>query len=526
MNDRTPGTNRLPEVVQALLNPLIYPDRTEKVEMMQTQMSFIFLPGQFVYKIKKAVNFGFLDYTTLENRRYYCEQELKLNRRLSPDTYLAVVPITRNGQALTLAGKGEVVEYAVKMRYLPQDRMLNVLLDRNEVSPEMLEQVAEKVADFHASAETGPGISEFGKEAAIRVNTEENFTQTQKYRGITMTPAQYSHIEVFTNSFLAEKSSLLQERVNSGRIRDCHGDLHSQHVCFVDGIRIFDCIEFNDRFRYCDVASEIAFLAMDLDHFGRADLSRAFVDRYISSSNDRGLADLLKFYKCYRAYVRGKVGSFKYDDTYLSPREKQQTLESTRAYFDLAESYCRTRPLLFITVGLVGSGKSTLAEALAKRLGLTVISSDKVRKNLASIPLTERHYNEMDTGIYSVESTRQTYDALIEEGKKILRRKDPVILDASYILGLERRKVKEMAESLKADFYILECRLDEANTRKRLEERSRGISVSDGRWEIYTPQKNKFEPVVETVPQRHLVLDTSGDLNSNVNRVIQTIQFE
>lgn len=516
-------TIELPEVVQALLNPRIYPDKTERVKLVQTQMSFVFLTGKYVYKIKKPVNLGYLDYTTLEKRRFFCEQEVKLNRRLCGKAYLGVIPITRSQSGFSLMDAGEAVEYAVKMRYLPQGRMMNVLLDRDQVSKEMVEEVARKLVDFHAEAETSPAISEFGKIEAIRINVEENFSQTQKYIGSTISAQQFQRIKDYTYEILQKKASIFNERVANGRIRDCHGDLHSQHVCFSDGICIYDCIEFNDRFRYCDVASEIAFLAMDLDHYGRADLSRSFSNAYIDISRDSQIKELLRFYKGYRAYVRGKVGSFKYDDPYISVEERKLTLEAARSYFELAEAYSRSKSMLFITVGLVGSGKTTLAQAIAKRLGLTVISSDRVRKKLASIPATEHHFEQMESGIYSAEFSRRTYDELLSEARSILQQGDSVILDASFIKAEERQKALQVSEETEADFFVLECILDEENTQRRLAERLTHRSISDGRWEIYGPQKKKFEPVTEVPPDRHFVIDSAKPLAEQISQITAKI---
>jgi aminoglycoside phosphotransferase family enzyme len=225
------------------------------------------------------------------------------------------------------------------MRYLPQDRMMNVLLANNQVSADMVTQLAQRLAEFHQKAETSATISAFGDIGAIKVNTEENFDQTEKSIGRTISQEKYDRIKSYTRRFIENNVSLFRQRVAEGRIRDCHGDLHAAHICFTDGICIYDCIEFNDRFRYCDVASEIAFLAMDLDHYGRADLSRSFVNAYTGFSRDRELLRLLNFYKCYRAYVRGKVESFKLDDPYISAEEKVKTLAIARKYFELAEEY-------------------------------------------------------------------------------------------------------------------------------------------------------------------------------------------
>jgi aminoglycoside phosphotransferase family enzyme len=324
---------------QALLNPEAYPHKPQNIQLVQTQMSFIFLTGEYVYKIKKPVNLGYLDYTTLEKRHLFCHQELELNRRLCPNAYLAVVPIIKEKGGLRIEGQGKAIEYAVKMKQLPQDRMMDVLLPRGQVTLEMVARVAEKLADFHKKAETSQEIAAFGKLDVVRQNTDENFAQTEKYIGTSITAEEYQHIKNYTNDFIDSNTSLFDKRVREGKIRDCHGDLHAAHVCFTGDICIYDCIEFNERFRYSDTASEIAFLAMDLDRYQQAGLSRHLVNTYIELGHDEELLKLLGFYKCYRAYVRGKVESFKLDDPYIPEEEKAKVLTAARSYFQLAESY-------------------------------------------------------------------------------------------------------------------------------------------------------------------------------------------
>jgi uncharacterized protein len=328
-----------PALVEVLLKPETYPHHPQKVELVQTQMSFLFLTGDYVYKVKKPVDLGYLDYTSLEKRRFFCRQEIELNRRLCPDTYLEVVPIVNRRGQIHLGGEGEIIEYAVKMKQLPADRMMDKLLPQDLVTGEMVAKVAEKLAAFHHKAVTSPEISAYGKPEAIKINTDENFSQTKKYMDISVPSDKYNRIKAYTDNFLKSNKSLFDKRVNDGRIRDCHGDLHAAHVCISNGICIYDCIEFNDRFRYGDVASEVAFLAMDLDRFQHTDLSQAFVDAYVRLSQDKELLQLLNFYKSYRAYVRGKVTSFMLDDPYIPETEKASLLAAARRYFELAESY-------------------------------------------------------------------------------------------------------------------------------------------------------------------------------------------
>jgi len=334
-------TDVLPEPARALLDPRAYPDPPRQVTMGQTQMSWLFFTDDHVYKVKKPVDLGYLDYTTLEQRRFLCHQEVELNRRLCPDVYLGVVAISRRGDRISIdtSPSGEVIEYAVKMRRLPQAAMMDVLLTNHRVTPEMVARVARRLAEFHRQAATSADINAFGTIQAITTNTEENFTQTEPYIGRTISAEQFRHIRAYTDSFLDRNADRFRQRITDGKIRDCHGDLHAAHICFDDGICIYDCIEFNDRFRYCDVASEVAFLVMDLDYHHEPGLGRQFVAAYVESSRDPDLLGVLNFYECYRAYVRGKVEGFKLDDPYIAAGEKTSLLAKAQRYFDLAAAY-------------------------------------------------------------------------------------------------------------------------------------------------------------------------------------------
>lgn len=508
-------------LVEALLQPESYPHKPQKIEFTQTQMSFIFLTGDYVFKVKKPVNLGYLDYTTLEKRRFFCNQELELNRRLSPDVYLEVVSIVTNGGRISLVGEGKVIEYAVKMKQLPRERTMDNLLLKGQVTTEMMVTVAQKLAAFHENAETNPSISAFGKLDAVMVNIIENFTQTEQYIGTTISREKYQRINAYNETFTRANKALFQKRIDQGRIKDCHGDLHAAHVCFANGIYIYDCIEFNDRFRYCDVASEVAFLAMDLDRYQRADLSRAFINAYVQFSKDEELRQLLNFYKCYRAYVRGKVESFKLDDPFIS--DKEAALSAARGYFDLAYRYTRAKPLLLIISGLVGTGKSTIAQALSQSLGFTVISSDVTRKTLAGITPTEHRFEDFTGGIYSPDFSRKTYDEMFAQGRAALSQGQSVILDASFKKKEARATARRLADEANADFLVIECTLDAATIKKRLEQRLKETSTSDGRWEIYQSQKQDFDKIMEFPPQNHIIVDTSQPVSDIVTGIRERI---
>ncbi|MCW4033862.1 MAG: hypothetical protein NWF03_00695 [Candidatus Bathyarchaeota archaeon] len=326
------------QVVEALLTPAAYEHDVDKVELKQTHISFVFLTKDFVYKVKKAVNFGFLDYSTLEKRRVFCEKELVLNRRLCGDMYLEVVPVNRSDR-IKMGGQGEVVEYALKMKRIPEEKIMTKLLEQNKVDKQLVDKMAKIIADFHSKAKTGSKVAEFGSLPMIQTNWMENFEQSKEFVGRTISEQSYGFIQQRVAEFMKSNVDLFAKRAAENKIKECHGDIHSGNIFIADRIYIFDAIEFNERFRHCDVASEIAFLAMDLDYKNRGDLSGFFVEKYVQYSGDSELLKVLDFYKCYRAYVRGKVTSFKLNDPNINAQEKTAATNEAKAYFDLAARY-------------------------------------------------------------------------------------------------------------------------------------------------------------------------------------------
>jgi aminoglycoside phosphotransferase family enzyme len=328
------------QVVEALMKPEAYDEDPNGIELAQTHISYVFLTKNFVYKVKKAVNLGFLDFTTLEKRRFFCEKELELNRRLCGDMYLEVVPINKSN-VIKIKGEGEPVEYAVKMKRMPQEKMMSKLLEKNEVDFGLIDRMAKAISEFHLKAETNKRISEFGSLEVIEANWKENFDQTEDYTGKTIPAEEFKLILDRVEDFIKKNTALFEKRIAEDRVRDCHGDIHSGNIFVTDKIYIFDAIEFNERFRYSDVAADVAFLAMDLDFRGQTDLSDFFVEKYIEYSGDQELTKLLPFYKCYRAYVRGKVVGFKLKDPNVRSKEKDMAMQEARAYFKLAATYAK-----------------------------------------------------------------------------------------------------------------------------------------------------------------------------------------
>jgi len=334
----------LPEFVNFLLQPAAYTPEPSAVKLVQTHISYVFITDDLVYKFKKPVDFGFLDFTSLPKRRHFCQQELLLNRRLCPAIYLDLVALSKTEKGFSLAAEAEadqehIVEYGIKMKRMPEDRMMANVIKSGGLVPEMIDAICDVLVPFYDKADGSENIREFGRPGAVGINIFENFAQTEAFIGSpSLSKEQFDRIRDFSTRFL-EQDELFAARIEAGRIRDCHGDLYSANICLADQVYIFDCIEFNERFRYCDVASDIAFLAMDLDYHGLADLSQYFVQGFIQKSGDIRLEKMLNFYKCYRAYVRGKINLFTANAQEVDGETKLQCLEMTKKYFQLAERY-------------------------------------------------------------------------------------------------------------------------------------------------------------------------------------------
>jgi aminoglycoside phosphotransferase family enzyme/predicted kinase len=502
----------LDRLVERLSDPAFYPEPTRKVEVIQTHISYIFLTDSYAYKVKKPVDFGFLDYTTLTRRHELCEREVALNSRLCPDAYLGVVPLRERDGELSLSGPGETVEYAVKMVRLPHDRMLRQVLARGEGDDELFRRIARIVASFHARAVLSPAAGALKGLDGVKLNCDENFAQTEKYVGTLVPVATFDYIRTSTDLFFKRRQGLFARRVGEGRIVDGHGDLHLDSICATDPIRIFDCIEFNERFRIQDVTEEVAFLAMDLEFHGYGPFARVFVDAYVEASGDTELLELLAFYKTYRAYVRAKVNSFAAGDPHI-PEEAKGAIRATASrYYELAAHYAAlfNPQRLLVTCGLTGSGKSTLARMVAELLALQVVRSDIVRKELLGIAPQERRHVPFDQGEYAPSMTERTYAAMLERAAPLLRVGHSVILDGCFIRRSQRRNARKLARRLGVPFMLLECRTSEDVIRERLERRAeKGGAVSDGRWEIYHGQLAEFEPPEEIGGDERVVLDRS-----------------
>lgn len=497
----------------------------DDTEVVHTHISLVLLGSSEVWKIKKPVDFGFLDFTTLSARREACEAEVELNRRLAPDVYLGVVPITRQTDGrLRLGGSGAPVEWAVHMRRLPDEDRADSRLTAGRLARAEIALVAERLAAFHADARCDAHTSSFGSVEAIEANVLENFAQTRGTVTTHVTSEQALEIEQWQRSFLREHADVFDRRVTEGRVRDGHGDLRLEHVYLDDGdgVKIIDCIEFNERFRYADVASDIAFLAMDLSRAGDVALAEHLVAVYARASQDYDLYGVLDFYESYRAYVRAKIASLLAADRDADVATREHASAQARRHYLLAlasERRALLGPQVVAVGGVIASGKSTVAEHVAAELSAPIVDADRTRKHMLGVRETAAVHDASWRGGYDPGFTDQVYAEVLRRAAIVLQSGRPVVLDASFRSRAFRRQARELAEQHGVSFRFVECRVDDEVCRARLRERARGKSVSDGRLEVFDDFVSKWEPVRELPDDVHLVLDTSRPIELNLEHL-------
>lgn len=475
----------LPAFVEALLTPAAYPHAvTSPIQLLQTHISYVFLTGDYAYKVKKPADFGFLNFTTLEKRLFYCREELRLNRRLASDLYLAVVPIVAVGDRYFVADPqdlpagAEVIDYAVQMRQFDQSQLFSHLFAANQVTPHLIESLGKELAHFHRAAATDPHISEFGSPRAIAQVINNCHALAAQFVGRCQSPEQYAAIQAFTDDFLTRHQEWLVQRQAAGKIRECHGDLHLNNICLYNGrVQIFDCIEFNEEFRNIDVIYDAAFLLMDLEFRGRGDLANLFLNTYLEWSGDYAGAVLLPLYLCIRAYIRGNVNALALNDPAISEAEKAQIQATAAAYYEAAYRYTQPRQAkLYVMCGLSGAGKSTRGRGLAQAEQAIQIRSDAVRKHLAGLPLDRRSSDFPQVDLYSEAMTQKTYNQLLAYAELLLRQGQTVILDAKYDRVALRQPVIALAEKLQVPLEIHFCNAPPEELRRRLSDRQGDIA--------------------------------------------------
>jgi uncharacterized protein len=522
------ATVELSRLIASLSKPEAYPHPVPgKVEVFQTHISVVFLAGPFAYKIKKPVTFDFLDFGSLARRHHFCQEEVRLNRRLAADVYLEVVPITSSAEGLRVEGQGEPIEWAVKMRRLPEEATLREWLVREEVGPELIETLASRVAAFHRAAEAGPDKSPFGRLETVRRNLLDIYAESMGQVGQTVCAEVHRRLRQLTEDKLDHLRSLIDARAARGVTRDTHGDLHLDHVYYFPerqppaDLLIIDCIEFNERFRFTDPVADIAFLVMDLVFRGRRDLSRVLAEGYFRASGDEDGWALLPLYTAYRATVRGLVEGLKLGEPEVPEGEHPVIVQSARAHWLLAltelEEPAR-RPCLILVGGLPGAGKSTLARALAARAGFHVIRSDEIRKDLAGIPANERSPLESRAELYSPAWNERTYVECLSRAETLVQAGGRVLVDASFREEGRRRIFLEAAIRWGIPGAFLACRAAPEVVQARLNERKGDASDAD--WSVHNVLARQWEkPGVQTRRVMHEV-NTEGAPQEAVERAL------
>jgi len=487
-------------ILEAMTLPGFYPHPVESIERRETHISTVFLTGPFVYKIKKPVDLGFLDFTSLAKRQHYCRQEVALNRRLTHGVYIDAVPITCHDRKYALSGLGPTVEFAVKMHQLAETDSMQDRLKHATLGTRDIEALVNLLAHYYMHAPTDPETEPSGGFA-----WRENLQELEPFAGVWINRQQFEFVRSATRFFYRRHKSLFHRRRNEGKIRDCHGDLRTDHIYFTkNGIQIIDCIEFNHRLRYLDVISDLAFLAMDLEHNHSPETARTLIRLYVEQTDDIGALSLLNFYRCYRAMVRCKVSCFRYRES-----RNDALLVAVQGYLNLAHGYAAafSRPILWMMCGLPASGKSTIAGALATVLDISVIRSDVIRKRLFADSCAESAFGQ---GLYSDHATKVTYERMFALAEEDLKKGKSVVIDATFSRVFQRSQALRIAAHWQAMPVFVTCKVAEPILVARLLQREKEPSLSDARLIHLDALKKRFAPMARIGNEIHILVNTEN----------------
>ena len=506
----------LPPLICQMLQPSFYPHSTEEsIRLIQTHTAYILLTGEYAYKVKKPVDYGFLNYATLAARKHYVEEELRLNQRTAKELYLTTVAIYCQAGIFSFIRNGAPVEYAVKMQQFPDGCLFSDLLEQQRLTPELMQALAHEVAKFHGHA----AISDrtFGTVSQIRKAFDENYRQSRSYLGRGQTQQQLCETQAFSDHAFTHWKTRFQTRIQHHKIRECHGDLHLRNIChWQHRIVLFDCIEFNDALRHVDTMYDVAFTVMDCDAQGRSDLGNAFLNTYLEDTGDWEGLTVLPLYLSRQAYVRAKVTSFLLDDVTIADKHPQIQTQAS-AYYTLAWRYTQPQPgCLVLMSGLSGSGKSTLAQQIAQQVGAIYIRSDAVRKHLAGLSLHQRG----DPSLYTPAMTEKTYDRLRELGVQLATLGYWVILDAKYDRIAARQAIIAQAKANHIPLSVLVCQAPLSVLHQRVQQRSGDIT--DATAQVLTNQR--AEALTKEEASVAIYLDTTGELSDTVQTAVTKLR--
>ncbi|WP_321530247.1 AAA family ATPase [uncultured Desulfuromonas sp.] len=508
-------------LIDAMLNGAFYDHPVSDVTLIETHISWVFLASDFAYKVKKPLDFGFLDFSTLSKRKFCCEEEVRLNRRLAPEIYLDVVAIGGDDNGLCLNGR-PTREYAVKMRRFDQPQQLDEMLRAGRLSAEKMDCFAEVMAAFHDRALVADPSSHFGTAAVVYAPVAQNFYQIRSHLPDGELEEQVTRLEVWSRTAYERLQSMLTQRKAQGFIRECHGDAHLANMAWYhDAPVFFDCIEFNADLRWIDVMNEVAFLVMDLDDRGRQDLGWRCLNRYLEKTGDYAGGVVLTFYKVYRALVRAKVACLRLAQSGLTDVERAADMALVRSYLNLAEGYTQPRQAqLIITHGLSGSGKSTFVNELAPQLGALCLHSDHERKRLFGLAMDEQSRSPIRGGIYSADASRKTYTHLFELADTLLSAGLTTIVDATFLKQQDRERFCQLAKRHRALWTVLDFRVPEAELRRRIRQRTKqGTAVSEAGEDVLNVQIDAAEPLDAAERPRCISISAASDLKDVVEQI-------
>jgi aminoglycoside phosphotransferase family enzyme/predicted kinase len=503
-------------MIAALRAPGRYPHPVERVELLETHISWVLLTGRYAYKLKKPLALGFLDFSTLDARRRACEDEVRLNRRTAPELYLEVVPVTGTEDDPRIGGEAPAIDYAVKMREFPQSALLDRVAARGELSSEQMDELAGTIAEFHARVDRAGPQSEFGTEHAVIDPARQNFAQMLPLATDPESEAALRRLAGWTEREFARCRDAFAARRRDGFVRECHGDLHLRNLLALeDRIVPFDCIEFNAALRWIDVMSDVAFLVMDLIDHGLAGHAWRFLDAYLADTGDYGGLAVLRFYFVYRAMVRAKIACLRAQQLPEGAAQRTQAAVECREYLRLAEAFAALdRRALIVTRGLSGSGKTVVSRLLVEELGVIRVRSDVERKRLHGLAAPERTGAAVGAGIYTPEATRGTYERLREVARTIVETGFPAVVDATFLARADRDAFRALARMLGVPFAIAACEAPEPVLRERIAARDRaGADASEATLDVLARQVLAAEPLSAAERTFAVAIDTRSSLD-------------
>ena len=514
------------KLISTLCDASLYDHHVDKISIIETHISWVVLTGKYAYKIKKPIKFSFVDFSTLENRKFYCDEEMRLNTRLAPNLYLEVKAITGSLEQPSLKKSDEAIEYAVKMRQFAQSSLLSYLSVHDRLSKKHIDEVAREIADFHMRINKVPSNAELGSPEDIYLWVTDNITQIVSNLTDKEISSTIKSIQNWSENEYHKKYDLFLKRRKNGFIRECHGDMHLNNMVLInDVVTIFDGIEFNEHLRWIDVISEVAFLTMDLSNRGHSEYASRFINLYLQHTGDYEGLSVLKYYLVYRALVRAKVALLRIAQENISEIEEIKIKKEFRSYIALASEYILEKKVaLIITHGLSGSGKSTHTEALLEQLGAICIRSDIERKRLYGFSAAESTQSNLNEDIYTKKSSRETYAQLADFSKSVLISGFTVIVDACFLQHEQRQEFYLLAQEMHVPFIILQFQASEGVLKQRIIARAKdSMEASEANIEVLNSQLNTYVPLDTQEKIHTLVINTENEIQiSKISEAIES----